>query len=104
MAKVKDILIDTATGDLLIKDGDFVIGESTKQHMNDLMVSQKGNYKLDPLIGVALRDFLLEDNNYSEDLKREIMEQYEADGINIQQMNLNSPDDIIVTGEYSLRK
>lgn len=104
MAKVYDIALNKETGDLLIQAGDFAISESTEQHMKDLIASNKTNYKASPLLGVALSDFLLDDVAYSDDLKKEIMVQFETDGIDIEQMNIASAESIAVSGEYTNNK
>lgn len=101
MAKIYDIAIDKTSNDLLIQAGDFAINESTEQHMHDLLISNKTNYKSSPLVGVAVSDFLLDDVAYSDDLKREIMEQFETDGIEIDEMNIESAENIAIKGQYS---
>lgn len=103
MAKVYDIATDSA-GELLIKDGDFAIEESTVKHTHDILVSNKGNYKHAPLLGVAIDDFLLDDVAYGADLKRVIMEELESDGQEILNMNTDSIETIEIVSEYKLAK
>jgi len=45
-------------GDLQITGGDFVKQESTRQHQNDLFFSSKGDYKLNPTIGVDPQQYI----------------------------------------------
>lgn len=52
----KDFLSDP-DGDLLIKDGDFVIGESEEQHINDILVSHPGGWRQTPFLGVGISKF-----------------------------------------------
>jgi hypothetical protein len=50
----KDFLRDTETGDLMIVDGDFVIGESDDQEVSVLITLNQGELKNDPLLGPNL--------------------------------------------------
>lgn len=47
---VLDLLCDS-DGDLLIQNGDFVIGFSDQQHNYDIMASNTGDWKEYPLVG-----------------------------------------------------
>ncbi|HWY13255.1 MAG TPA: hypothetical protein VN026_18130 [Bacteroidia bacterium] len=49
----RDYLLD-ANGDPLIKDGDFVVGDSDDQHIQDVIVSFLGEWKQDPTIGCEI--------------------------------------------------
>lgn len=54
---MKDFLTDD-NGDLLIVNGDFVIGESSHQHINDIVLSNKGDFKQWPLLGFGAHRYL----------------------------------------------
>ncbi len=99
MAKVYDIALDS-TGDLLIVDGDFAIAESTEQHMEDLIIANKGEYKASPLVGVAISDFLNDEIIYSDELKRAVMDEFETDGLTIEKLNIASIDKMEVLAKY----
>lgn len=47
-----DILLDE-DGDLLIVNGDFVIGESDQQHIQRIMISNPGDIKPNALLGAS---------------------------------------------------
>lgn len=49
----QDYLLDD-DGDLLIQDGDFVVGTSDNQHIRDILVSFQGEWKQFPLIGAGI--------------------------------------------------
>lgn len=49
----KDILLDDQN-DLLIKDGDFVVGESLTQEVSIILRLNQGELKSDPLLGANL--------------------------------------------------
>jgi GH35 family endo-1,4-beta-xylanase len=101
MAKVFDIALDT-DGELLFKDGDYAIEESTEQHMEALIIAEKGEYKATPLVGVGIKTFLNDDIVYSDDLKRAISEELETDGMTIEDLNINDIDNIKITAEYEV--
>ena len=52
-----DILLGS-DGDLSFLNGDLNLGNSDEQHIEDILVAQKGEYKQHPLIGVDLFSFL----------------------------------------------
>lgn len=99
MADVKDILSDE-NGDLLIKDGDIVIGESTKQHQKALLLAAKGSYKQFPEVGVDLRKYLLGELDL-ESLATAIGEEMEADGMRIQSLKLESIETLRLEAYYT---
>lgn len=82
---MKDILLDE-TGDLLIKDGDIVVGESTEQHQKHLLLAQKGDFRQHPQIGVGLSDFLNDDA--LRDLPAAIQKEFENDGMKVKKINV----------------
>ena len=53
----KDILLGD-DGDLLIRDGDFVIGDSLTQDVSRILKLNKGSLKSDPLLGVNLIELM----------------------------------------------
>lgn len=93
---VTDFLLDE-TGDLAVSlDGDLVVGESDSQHLADLLVSVKGEWKQWPLVGVGLLLYLMDDASDTE-LKHEIDTQAAYDGA---RLTLNSPQKKKVNGYY----
>ncbi len=76
-----DILIDTVTNDMASKDGDFVIGDSTRQHQVDLLVASEGQYKQFPTTGVGIEFFLLDEDKT--DMIRKIRSQFTRDGMSV---------------------
>lgn len=92
----KDILLDE-TGDLAIKDGDFVIGESTIQHQQLLLSSQKGEWKENPLVGVGIENYLNDDT--INDMMNEISSQFEKDGMKIKSIN-SANSELLIDASY----
>lgn len=91
MAQVQDILRDE-TGDLYVYRGDFKIGESDEQHIEDILIAAQGNYRQHPEMGVNISQYLNAPITAIEKLRiiNEIRKQLQADGfvqINIQTQN-----------------
>lgn len=80
-----DYLLDE-NDDLLIADGDFVKGESTKQHQSLLVRLKKGELRQFPKTGVGIEDFLQDEN--PGDAHVEIQRQLEADGMVVRDIQL----------------
>ena len=91
---MNDFLIDS-TGDLIIQDGDLVIGESDDQQKEILLVSEKGSFKENPAVGVGLQDFLEADGA---DLLGEMRRQFIADGMVID----SASSGVVVNGSGQL--
>ena len=77
---MKDILLAT-NFDLLFSGGDFVTGESTRQHQQILLIVEKGELKEFPTQGVGTQSWLLDDTagDYNAEVKRE----FERDGMKV---------------------
>lgn len=98
MANTTDYLMDD-NFDLMIKNGDFAKGDATLKHQKMLLLSQKGNYKQSPTIGVASRDFINDDAD-ADDYQAAIQEEFENDGMRINKIILNSFTDIEIEASY----
>lgn len=94
----KDILLNEDF-DLQIKDGDFVVGESTAQHQKILILSDKGEYKEIPMRGVGSRRFLEDDT--PEHLAREIREEFSTDGMVVNKIQITEDLTIQVDANYN---
>jgi len=97
----KDFLFDE-NGDIIIEDGDFAIGYSDEQHIQDLLFANKGEYKQFPLMGVGIIGFLkspLDLVNRSK-LEREINLQLEADGATGVSVVYTEDRNIEITADY----
>ena len=81
-----DILLDT-NNDLLIVNNDFVIGESSGQHQELLLITEKGQIKEKPEATVGVIDYINDDE--IEDMKFEIRKKFEDDGMDFKKINYN---------------
>jgi hypothetical protein len=82
----KDLLLTNY--DLTIKDGDFVVGESTAQHKQHLIVSYPGEFRQYPIVGVGIGKYLNGEN--LEGLSAELRRQFELDGLNIDSLSVTN--------------
>jgi hypothetical protein len=89
---MKDFLLDEH-GDLLIENGDFVIGESNHQHIELLLTSMPGDWKAHPETGVGLA--LAQNGIIDGFLKRTIAVQLEADGFKLENLEITDKGLII---------
>ena len=75
---MKDLQLDE-NGDLLIVDGDFVIGDSKQQDVETLITANKGEFKEFPLVGFGAINYIK--SNVSEvEFKRDLKVQLEYIG------------------------
>lgn len=95
MIEVHDIKLD-GDFDLEIKDGDFLIGESTLQHQQLLILINKGMLREHPARCVGLPSWINDDRagNLNAAIKRE----FETDGMKVQA--INAVGDKITTDAY----
>ena len=88
MAVNYDILLDDGTGnpyntgDLLFTSGDFTIGESDKQHVQDTILAFAGWWKQYPNDGVGLYNYINSSRNLQK-LSKDIKTQLQLDGYTV---------------------
>lgn len=75
-----DILLDE-NFDLLIENGDFVLGDATRQNQALLLYCEKGENREFPTRGVGLRSWILDER--PGDLNAAIKREFEADGMKV---------------------
>ena len=86
-------------GDLLIENGDLVVGDATEQHIYDLLVSYKGWWKFEPLVGLGIHTFL-EDDKTVQELERVIVAELENNGMRVKEIGLSAGGNINVVARY----
>lgn len=70
----------TSENELYISNGDFAINVSDLQHEQDIIQTNKGEWKEFPLCGVGIDNYLNSENP-EQFLEKEISLQFQADGI-----------------------
>lgn len=85
-----DILFDE-NGDLKIADGDFVIGGSKNQEIENLLVSAKGAFKEFPLVGGDIGRMIKARSGQTAALK-EIKYQLKNDGFDASNITIDDQD------------
>ncbi len=80
----QDILLNP-DGSFMIRNGDFVIGESDQQHIELILQTNPNDWKESPLTGAALIKSL--GGNLTGFAKRNVQVQLEADGYMLDQIN-----------------
>lgn len=85
-----DILLDTATGDLLMINGRLQRGSSDEQHQQLLLVFEKGALKQRPDTGVGLATYLM--SNDVEGMLQMVRQEFVKDGMQVQQTIYNEQD------------
>lgn len=93
---MKDILLNSDF-DLDIVNGDLVVGESTTQHQQLLLLTNKGDWKENPLIGVGAAGFLKDEDESG--LLQEIRIQFEKDGMEVNDITIDSGE-IKIDAQY----
>jgi hypothetical protein len=86
----KDILFDEE-GDLKIANGDFVIGDSNDQEIENLLVSAKGAFKEFPIVGGDIGKMLKSRSGQTAALK-EIKYQLTNDGFDDHNIKIDEQD------------
>ncbi len=84
----QDILLNEAN-ELLIVDGDFVIGQSDQQHVKHIVETFKGEYKAHPLVGFGVINYLKRDDKIESEFRRDLKIQLENDGYNDADIDLS---------------
>lgn len=94
---MKDFLLGN-DGDLLIQDGDFVIGDSTIQNQKLLFVTKKGEWRQNIGVGIGAIDYINDDA--LADLSQEIQKQFEADGMRVKKVSVMDDGAVSWDAEY----
>jgi hypothetical protein len=79
--EANDILLDS-DGDLLIENGDFKIGPSDEQHIEDIISAYLGWWKEFPSVGVGIKQYQA-GSGVEQTIEREIKLQLKADGYTV---------------------
>jgi hypothetical protein len=84
--------------ELQISHGDFIKGESTIQHQTDLLCAEKGDYKLNPTMGVAALAYV--DDEDPQNLRRAIAVEFTRDGMQVNKIDWRSNTNLTIDAFY----
>lgn len=93
-----DIALDE-DNELIIKDGDIVIGDSRYQHVKHLLESEKGFWKFSPQSGVGMMN-LINDEFSPEEVLRLVRFEIERDGFKVEKLLFSNDGKIDILGDY----
>ncbi|TAG56648.1 MAG: hypothetical protein EAZ27_04455 [Cytophagales bacterium] len=98
---MNDILLDFVTGDLEIENGDFVIGNSDAQNIEQILLSSPSEWS-EPKIGFQMQRYLNASPSQSERFVRELSIQLEdLEGMKINKIDISQGfNNAIIDAEY----
>lgn len=96
-----DYILDE-NGDYLIRDGQFVIGDSDKQNIFDILYSEKGEYKAHPEIGAGVGK--LSHSPYEkETIKSLIKSNLVLDNFSVSDVKITTKDNVLIIDPIAIR-
>ena len=87
---LSDLLLDE-TGDLAVSNGDFVIGLSDNQNIEQIIDSARGEWLFQPSVGVGIKRFLNGNISFAQ-LETLIQQQLVLDGYSDIEFNVNQDE------------
>jgi hypothetical protein len=96
--KVFDYKLDDNFDLVFDADGDFVEAESTTQHQQLLLLTEKSEWDGLPTVGVGAINWIMDER--PGDLVSEIRGQFERDGMRVGKLRFLSPQNFEVQAEY----
>lgn len=84
---MQDALLNS-NKELDVQAGDFLVGESTVQHQELLIVTQKGEWKESPLVAVGASNYLKDEDEAG--FLGEVKKQLEKDGMKVASIDFDN--------------
>ncbi len=94
----KGILLDE-NGDLAIGSNGLKVGVDLAQRQRTLLLARKGDFKHNPEVGIDLLGWINEDDISG--LRGLIIENYEDDGLEVQEIKMKSVIDMKIYADYA---
>ena len=95
--KVTDILLDE-DNELMERNGDIVVGDSTKQHQKHLLLLDTGNAPQALLSGVGIMNYV--DDEGPDALYRQVRSEFVKDGMTVNDLSIGTDKSINVDANY----
>lgn len=92
-----DILLDQEAN-VVLRGGDFALGNPNQQNQLLLLLSDKGDWKENPRVGVGLNSWLVDED--PDDLYREIREQFIGDGLKVKGVKVMDGGKVMIDANY----
>jgi hypothetical protein len=92
-----DILLDE-NNELGFYSGDLASGESTRQHQQLLLLSNKGDWREYPTVGVGLAGYLKDDDFHT--VLSDIKSEFQTDGMRIKTIALDESGNLNIDATY----
>ena len=84
--------------DLSIDTGDFMISESDNQHVQHILKANKGDYKMNPELGVGIENMLNSEEATS--FLIEAKKNLEYDGMKVQNIEFTEQETLKINANY----
>lgn len=98
MATPNDILLGLDF-DLSFEGGSFAVGDATRQNQQFLLLTNKGEQKQHPTIGVGIRGFLNTESSVSQ-IKTAIQSEFERDGMKVNKLDIKPDFEFEIEAPY----
>lgn len=92
----KDILLDDNYNPVIV-NGDFSIGDGTEQHQKLLILSAKGDFKLNPTAAVDVTRHLDDD---AFNLLQEVSSEFTKDGMKVKSVGYEADGSLAINANY----
>lgn len=98
MAINRDDILMNDDEELQFLNGDFLVGVSDQQHVQDIMKANKGNYYQHPLVGLGSKT-LINANINRDQLRQDIKIQLKADNYQPLDVSIDEDFDVFINAE-----
>lgn len=76
-----------------------VVGQTLRQNMAFLLITEQGELKHNPELGIGLQGILLDDDNFLV-YENKIRSQFPLDGLNLKKIRLFKTEPVVIEADY----
>lgn len=84
--------------DIAIVAGDFEMNECTMQHQRLLILTEKGEWKGSPTVGVGAQSYL--ENDFVQELPRAVSQEFARDGMRVHSVQILTNGTLNTNADY----